>query len=77
MLIKIPHTLKIILPIIGWVGLCSFFAGVLIITTAQFDTPNALPFFFIFCFSNFNFNGLICFIKNGRYWLRIKRNKYN
>ncbi|MFA5009555.1 MAG: hypothetical protein WC534_03220 [Candidatus Paceibacterota bacterium] len=65
MLIKIPHTLKIILPIIGWVGLCSFFAGVLIITTAQFDTPNALPFFSFFVLAILTLTALFVLLRMG------------
>jgi hypothetical protein len=45
MIKKIPYTLKIILPIVGWVGLCSFFAYVLIVTTAKLDAPGVHGFF--------------------------------
>lgn len=65
MKIKIPHTLKIILPVIGWVGLCSFFAGVLIITTAQFDTPNALLFFLFFVLTVLSATALFVLLRMG------------
>lgn len=45
---KIPYTLKIILPIVGWVALCVFFAFVLITTTAKLDVGSSRQFFFIF-----------------------------
>ena len=45
MIKKIPYTLKIIFPILGWTGLCGFFAYELIDTTAKLNTPGASYFF--------------------------------
>jgi hypothetical protein len=45
---KIPYTLKIVLPIIGWVALCVFFAFVLINTTAKLEPEGSRQFLFIF-----------------------------
>lgn len=41
---KLPFTFKIILPVIGWGFLCSFFAFVLILTTAEFDLAQSRLF---------------------------------
>jgi len=43
-MIKIPYTLKIILPVIGWGLLCSFFSYTLILTAGNLSDP-ALRFF--------------------------------
>lgn len=42
---KIPYTLKIVLPVIGWTCLCGFFSFVLIVSTAKLSWPSAYFFF--------------------------------
>ena len=41
MKIKVPYTLSVLFPIIGWSVLCSAFAYILIITIAKFNDPMA------------------------------------
>jgi hypothetical protein len=57
MRIKVPYTLKLLFPIIGWSILCGAFAYVLILAIARFDYPVARRafeitspvFFLLFC----------------------------
>ena len=46
-MIKIPYTLKIILPVIGWGFLCSFFSYTLILTAGNLGNTPAWNFFLI------------------------------
>ncbi len=48
MKIKVPYTLNLLFPIIGWAVLCSAFAYILIIAIADFNEPMAKQAFLIF-----------------------------
>jgi hypothetical protein len=47
MKIKVPYTLSVLFPIIGWSVLCSGFAYILIITIAKFSDPMASRAFMV------------------------------
>ncbi|MFA5086940.1 MAG: hypothetical protein WC470_01405 [Candidatus Paceibacterota bacterium] len=72
MIKKIPYTLKIILPVAGWVGLCGFFAMVLINTTARMDALNAREFFFIFVLAILIILAIFTLIRMGNFSFNSK-----
>lgn len=75
MLKKIPYTLKIIIPIVGWVGLCSLFAFVLIISTAKLEALGVREFFFYFSFSFLGILAILALIRMGNFSFNSKEVK--
>jgi len=73
MKIKVPYTLNLLFPIIGWSVLCSGFAYILIITIAKFKDPMAAHAFLVmtpiyvllFCFlAIFRYGGFVFWAGN-------------